>query len=641
MLRSSRRLMAWLLVLLCAGYLTATNTWANNRLFPIGNADVKALDEPADSSDVLEESQAFAFSEPAYQDGTLYFRWQIAPHYYLYGDRFPIQLAHNPNVRAGQVTLPHGTIKQDPAFGKVEAIHGDALISIPLSLVNPQLPTEVQIEIGWQGCAEGRVCYPPNRKRFQLSWPAVAAGEANPSPEIKEIPVTDSFGDVQAAAPSTSTATPLSEQDQIAAKLAKGNLGLTLLTFLGLGILLAFTPCVFPMIPILSGIIVGHQHITTRKAFALSLVYVLAMALTYTVAGVLAGLFGQNLQAIFQNPWIISVFSAVFILLALSMFGFYDLQVPSSLQSRLSTLSQQQHGGTVVGVAIMGVLSALIVGPCVAAPLAGALIYIGQTGNALLGGLALFALSLGMGLPLLLIGTSAGKWLPRAGAWMETTKLIFGLMLLGVAINLVERIIPHAAGLALWATLSIMSAVYLGAFAPLSSTSHGWHKFAKGLGLLLFIYGVLLAVGASTGNERASLTQPLKGLSLSADTNASSDLVFQTVTTNAQLDQALQAAKGKAVMVDFYADWCVSCKEMEAYTFPDAAVKTALQGVNLIKVDVTDYNAQAKALLSRFKLVGPPATLFFNRSGQERSEFRLVGFLAAAEFAAHVRKALN
>lgn len=405
------------------------------------------------------------------------------------------------------------------------------------------------------------------------------------------------------------------------------------------------------MIPILSSIIVGQgEEITTRRAFTMSLVYVLAMALTYTVAGVVAGLFGENLQAAFQNPWILGTFSVVFVLLALSMFGFYDLQMPAALQSRLSEISNKQKGGTLIGVGVMGFLSALIVGPCVAAPLAGALIYIGQTGDAVLGGMALFALSLGMGAPLLAIGTSAGKILPRAGDWMNTIKAVFGVMLLAVAIWMLERILPVAIVMGLWAALVIVSGIYMGAIEPLGKDANGWQKLWKGVGLILLVYGILMLVGVAAGGR--DTLQPLHGVmggiggssAMTANQAASNhELAFKQIKglTGLEREIANASASGKPIMLDFYADWCVSCKEMEKFTFSDAGVQGALQNAVLLQADVTANDAQDKALLKRFGIFGPPSIMFFGPDGQERRPYRVVGFMNASDFRAHAQQALR
>jgi thiol:disulfide interchange protein DsbD len=400
------------------------------------------------------------------------------------------------------------------------------------------------------------------------------------------------------------------------------------------------------MIPILMGIIVGQgEDQSVKKSFSLSLVYVLAMASTYTIVGILVGLSGENIQAWFQNPWIIGSFAAIFVALAMSMFGFYELQMPSSIQNRLAQISNNQRGGTLMGTAIMGFLSALIVGPCVTAPLVGALIYIAETGDAVLGGMALFALSMGMGAPLLVLGASAGKVLPKAGAWMETTKAVFGVLLLGLGIWLLERVAPAAATMTLWAALLIVSAIYMGALTSLSKEDSGWQKLWKGLGIILLVYGIAIFIGMSAGNR--NVFQPLKGLGTSISssqvtTNASvaSHLNFKQIKGVAGLQAALAEAKaqGKPVMLDFYADWCVSCKEMEALTFADPAVQQALAGVVLLQADVTPNDDLDKALYKHFGIIGPPSIMFFDRDGNELKNFRVVGFMKAEQFAQHVQR---
>ncbi|MDH4275379.1 MAG: protein-disulfide reductase DsbD, partial [Gammaproteobacteria bacterium] len=513
----------------------------------------------------------------------------------------------------------------DAAFGKQEVYLHE--VSIPITVSGAT--GTVAVTADYQGCAEIGFCYPPQTRSVTVSLPAggtaAAVGAAGAAPGA-----------------------PMSEQDQIIAKLASGNIFLIILSFFGFGLLLSFTPCVFPMIPILSSIIVGQgAQVTTRRAFTMSLVYVLAMALTYTGAGVLAGLFGSNLQAAFQNPWILGSFAGVFVLLSLSMFGFYDLQMPGAIQSRLTEFSNRQQGGTLIGVGIMGFLSALIVGPCVAAPLAGALIFIGQTGNALLGGVALFALSLGMGAPLLAIGVSAGKFLPKAGGWMDAVKAVFGVVMLGVAIWMVSRVIPGAVTLALWGVLLAVSAIYMGALEPLLPEANGWKRLWKGLGVVGLIYGALLLIGAA-GNSQDML-QPLRGMHMTGATVAEgtgvardgNEKLLKRITTMAEFDRESQAAMaaGKPMMLDFYADWCVSCKEIEKFTFGDATVQKALSKGVLIQADITANDDNAKALQKRFSVVGPPSLIFFGPDGKERPQYRVVGFMPAKDFAPHVDRA--
>ena len=612
----------WLLALLLASSVVMAEPPAATA--PPATTDAAAFDF---GDEGLSPEQAFAFGKPRWEGDKLYLSWVVAPNHYLYKDRFIVKTHQVNGVVVGEAQLPDGKKKTDEFFGNIEALYEYAEIVIPLKLTDANQPGNFVLELGWRGCEEGRICYPEELQAFKVGVAAPAALTW----EATSVPVAQTT----AAAPTE----PVPEQDAIAQRLASGNTMLTLLGFLGFGLLLAFTPCVFPMIPILSWIIVGQKNLTPRKAFVLSLVYVLAMAVTYTIAGVLAGVFGQNLQATFQNVWVLAGFSAIFVLLALSMFGFYELQMPSAIQSRLNNLSNRQEGGNLVGVAVMGMLSALIVGPCVAAPLAGALIYIGNTGDALLGGMALFALSIGMGIPLLLVGTSAGKWLPRAGGWMEAIKAVFGVMLLGVAIWLLERVLPSSVSLLLWAALLVLSAIFLGALTPLTTESTGWRKLWKGVGILVLVYGCLVLVGSTTG--KGELWQPLRGFGAGNAATESTALPFRTVTTLDAVNEALADAKGQTVMLDFYADWCVTCKEMEKYTFSDPAVQAQLRTAVLLKADVSKTTPESKALLQHFKISGPPAIVFFSKDGQELRQYRQVGFMPAAAFAAHLDKVLK
>lgn len=579
----------------------------------------------ADSSgqpELLKADDAFQFS--GIQNGNqINLEWLIAEDYHLYRDKIKVKITQG-DVKTGDLQLPPATEIDDPLFGKTKVYHGLMQASLPISAVT----TNSVVEIEYQGCsAASGVCYPPTRKSINID-PATF-NQGTTSPQIATATVADD----------NTASQELSETDLIADTLKNSSVWIVILTFLAFGLLLSLTPCIFPMIPILSSIIVGQgDQLTTRRAFIMSLVYVLAMSITYTVAGVLAGIFGENLQAAFQNPWIIGSFSIVFLLLALSMFGFYELQLPSSVQSKLTNLSNKQQGGTLTGVAIMGFLSALIVGPCVAPPLAGALIYIGQTGDALLGGLALFAMSIGMGMPLLLLGTSAGKLLPRAGAWMDAVKAVFGVMLIGVAIWMAGRILPVEITMLAWAVLLIISAVYLGAFNSTIDKS-GWMKLFKGMGLVMFVYGTILLIGMLAGSK--DLLQPLKvlqGGTGGSMQQQSEKLAFTKIKSSEDLDKVL--AQGKPVMLDFYADWCVSCKEMEQFTFSDAGVHSALDGVILVKADVTANDDIDKALMKRFGIIGPPAILFFE-NGQEQKAQRVVGFKNAEDFTAIINKAFT
>jgi thiol:disulfide interchange protein DsbD len=566
------------------------------------------------TGDLLPADQAFRFFAEAPTPDSVRLNWQIAPGYYLYREKFRVALRDAEGVALGGYAFPRGEPKIDEEFGAVEVFHGEVSVNIPLLRTGGGSRTII-LETGFQGCAERGVCYPPMAKTVELALPAAAGGEG-----------------VSAIA----GATLITEQDRIADGLWRGSLWLNMLSFLGFGLLLAFTPCIFPMIPILSGIIVGHGHaITTRRAFSLSLAYVLAHALAYTGFGVLAALFGANLQAALQNPWAIGFFSAVFVVLALSMFGFYQLQLPTALQSRIAALSSRQQAGSLAGAAVMGLLSAGLVGPCVAAPLAGALIYIGRSGDALFGGLALFSLGLGMGLPLLAIGASAGKLLPKAGMWMNAVKSVFGVAMLAVAVSMLERIVPLSVAMLLWALLLIVPAVYMGALDALPQGASGWRKLWKGLGLAMAAYGVFMLLGVAAGSRDP--LQPLRGVAGSPGAVAGPPPFTRVASVEeleARLDEA--SAAGRWAMLDFYADWCVSCKEMDHYTFSDPAVKAKLKDMMLLKADVTENGDGDQALLHRFGLVGPPATLFFGPDRSERKPFRLVGFTESKNFVRHL-----
>jgi len=577
--------------------------------------------------DILDPDDAFQISYES-KPGQFNVNWIIAEGHYLYRDKMQIT-TDDATVTSKPLVMPAGDSKDDPIFNKtLYVFHNFADATLPYQYTGNG-DKDVTFKVKYQGCSEiSGICYPPQTKKFTVKLSPISAAQA------------------AAIENSTANSTPeplVSEQDEIANALRSGNTWLTLLIFFGAGLLLAFTPCVFPMIPILSGIIVGQgENITTRKAFYLSLVYVLAMAMTYTIVGILVGLSGENIQAWFQNPWIIGSFAIIFVALSFSMFGFYELQMPASVQSKLTSMSNSQQGGNIIGVAIMGFLSALIVGPCVTAPLVGALIYIAETGDAVLGGMALFSLSMGMGAPLLVIGASAGKFLPKAGAWMDAVKAVFGVLLLGLAIWLLERVAPAAFTMALWAALIIVSAIYMGAVDSLAAGSSGWKKLWKGIGVLLLIYGIIILLGLASGNR--NVFQPLKGLgNLSGTTAQVEHLNFKQIKGVAGLNAELAKAKaaGKPVMLDFYADWCVSCKEMEAFTFADPAVQKALEGVVLLQADVTPNDELDTELYKHFGIIGPPSIMFFGVDSEERRNYRVVGYMPADKFSSHVTRALN
>jgi thioredoxin:protein disulfide reductase len=562
--------------------------------------------------------EAFQFSAQATDAQNLLARWVVADGNYLYRDKIRFEIINNQDSELLAYTLPAGENKMDEIFGLTEVYLHDTDIKLPLKRLTDS--SEITLKAYYQGCSETfHICYPPTEKEITLNLPDQSA--ATSPPTLKQ-----SFA--------STVDLPISEQDRLAQSLAQDSLLKILFAFFGLGILLAFTPCVFPMIPILSSIIVGEgENITTHRAFILSVTYVLAMSVTYTAAGVLTGLLGENLQAAFQNPWIIGSFSALFVVLALSMFGLFELQIPHFLQHHLHKISHKQQGGTLIGAALMGLISGVVVGPCLAPPLAGALIFIGQQGDPILGGAALFAMSLGMGLPLVAIGTSEGSLLPRAGNWMNTIKSIFGILMLGLAIWMLERIIPGWVSLILWGSLLIVAAIYLGALNSLAIDSNGWTKFWKGIGLVLLIYGGLLIVGGASGSH--NLWQPLNSItSNNRPTEEKSGLTFTQINNLSDLKQQL-AQTTKPVMLDFYADWCVDCKKMEVTTFVDAEVKTSTENWQLLQADVTANTAEHQQLLKELNVFGPPTLLFFDASGKEYSQYRLVGGITAAALLKH------
>jgi len=553
--------------------------------------------------------------------------WDIAQGYYLYRDKFDFSIQEPEGITIGPVVLPPGEEKTDEFFGKTEVFHENVKIVVPVHRSTAQ-SSDIVLNIRYQGCADAGLCYPPIDKQVYLVMGAVTAS----SPTSTGSP---SFASSLATMP----AAELTQQDQIAQSLLTGNTWLVMLSFFGFGLLLCFTPCVLPMLPILSGIIVGQgDNITTGRAFSLSLAYVLAMAATYTIAGVITGILGANLQTLFQNPWILVGFSGVFVAFAMSMFGFYDLQLPARWQTRLVEISGSYQGGTYIGVTAMGVLSALIVGPCIAAPLAGALIYIGQTGDPYLGGFALFSLSMGMGAPLLLIGTSAGKVLPKVGPWMDVIKWIFGLLLLAVAVYLLERIIPGWLTMLLVAGLSVLVVIKTGATLFRDHPSGRRQLILRLVSTAAGLYTVALLVGAGTGST--DVIRPLDQAWARMVGGETTAVHFKRVKGPEELDRelAIAASQGRTVLLDYYADWCISCKQMERNTFSDKGVQNALADTLLLQTDVTNNDTADKALLKRYGLFGPPAILFFDPDGRELRHLRVIGYMDAETFRAHILK---
>ena len=591
--------------------------------------------DPLGAAPALPPDEAFKYEAIGLSAETILVRFTAQPGYYLYRDKFDFRVVDDSGFEVREVSMPQGTIKDDPEFGPVEVYFGQ--IEVPVRVNRPAgLERTITLEADYQGCRDGDICYPPQTSQVDLVMSAAAEAIQLPIP-VAGLPETASAK----AATAGITELPASEQDILAQMLLNNPTG-ALFAFFIAGVLLAFTPCVFPMVPILSGIIAGQgERMSTVRAFWLSLVFVLAMAVTYTVAGVLAGLFGQNLQALFQNPWILSVFIAIFIALALSMFGFFELQLPGRLQTRLTQASNEQAGGSLTGVAVMGFLSALIVGPCVAPPLAAALIVIGASGSAVLGGSALFALSMGMGVPLILFGMSAGKLVPKAGAWMDAIKAGFGIGLLALAIWMLERIVQGPVILLLWGILAIASGVYLGALERIPDGASGWRRLWKSLGLVLLLLGSMEIIGAAAGGD--NWMKPLKGISSGGGASAVQQVSFNRIKSLTDLEAAVAQANqaGKPVMLDFYADWCVECLRMERNTFIEPEIQALFARIQPLQADVTANDATDRALMLEYGIIGPPAILFFDRHGKELRNYRLVGYFAAEEFATHLRRVLD
>lgn len=569
----------------------------------------------------LPPAKAFSFHARIALHHILVVQWMAAPGYHLYRDRIHLEVSPN-MARLAPYTLPPGKWMTIPAVGRLQVYEGTTTLRVPLQFTGA-LPKAIVVTSSFQGCANTGVCYPEMTKTLSLPVTSLP-GEAGPKTisTIAALPSPATTSSSTGASAAQPVAAPLAGvaggvEAQFSSGLQGGQPAWTLLLFFLAGLGLAFTPCIFPMIPILSALVVGHgdaeahpRH-ARRHAFWVSLFYVLGMSLTYTIAGILAALTGSYLQAAFQNPWVLAGFSALFVLLALSMFGFYELQMPTAIQSRLSRYGK---GGHFLSALVMGVLSALIVGPCVAAPLAGALLFIAHTGNVVLGGLALFLMGLGMGVPLLIIGTSAGHFLPKAGRWMNVVKDAFGVVLLGVAIWFLSRILPGAVTLALWSALAVITAVFIGAFSSSPSGSAGWSRFWQGVGLLLFAYGLALGAGALAGATR--VLDPLAPFTNRGQVSMPDrHLPFRMVRSLPRLQAALAAAKGRPVLVDFWAKWCVECHRMDVMTYDNPKVEKALQHFALIRVDITASDAASRDLLRQYHLFGPPAVLLINPQG--------------------------
>jgi thiol:disulfide interchange protein DsbD len=639
---------------------TATDPGASSTSGSASSLTSKGIDAVLGASkaksggdDFLQPDEAFRFA--AIPDGPDHVRliWQIADGYYLYRTRVKAATTSTA-AQLGALEMPTGETKTDEYFGKQEIYHHELVAGVPVARASAA-ELALPLQVTYQGCATAGLCYPPITKEITVSLPSgngggaagsmsstVSAGASNFTSTAGGTPAStggaasDSAGTGVSGSTDASTASGsyVSEQDRFATLIKSGNTFLMLGGFFLAGLVLAFTPCVLPMVPILSGIIAGQgKNVTTGRAFALSLTYVLGMAFTYTIAGALCAAAGKQVQTVFQQPWILALFAALFVALALSMFGLFTIQMPAAIQTRVANVSNQQAAGTFGGVALMGVLSALIVTTCVGPALVGALIVIGQTGQIARGAAALFAMSMGMGTPLLIVGASAGKLLPKAGAWMDTVKKLFGVMMLAVAAWMLARIIPERLSLVLWAIPALVCAWLLITEVRKRSAATWVVRFA---GVAAGVYGLALITGSALGN-----TDPLSPFA--SRVAHQNELPFRTIKSVADLQREITQAKaeGRTVLVDFSAKWCVSCKEMEKYTFTDTAVKTALDRTVLLRADVTDNDAEDQALLKHMGIIGPPTIAFYGLNGEERANYRVVGFMKADAFASHAREALG
>jgi thioredoxin:protein disulfide reductase len=575
------------------------------RAAPSGLLGKLVTPSAAPADDFLPVDEAFRYAASADGASSIRLTWTVADGYYLYRGRIKVS-AESALAELGAPAFPRGLPHKDDYFGEQEIYRGELVVPVPYARSGPA-PGALALKVVYQGCADKGLCYPPQTRVVTLALPPASAG-----------------GD----------GAPVSEQDRLARLIRDGNLLFVIASFFGLGLLLAFTPCVLPMVPILSGIIAGDGEKTTPgRGFALSLAYVLGMAVTYTIAGAVFALAGRQAQAFFQQTWIIVVFALLFVALALAMFGLYELQMPAGLQTRFANASNRIRGGKFISTAIMGALSSLVVTACVAPPLVAALAVIGQAGDVVRGALALFALSFGMGTPLLIVGASAGTLLPKAGPWMETVKAIFGVVFLGVAAWMLDRVLPARIEMLVWGTVAFV-AVWVVLSVGLRGGRRTMPRWAAAG--IVGLYGALIVIGAALGGTNP--LRPLDGTGLRGSRAPVEGLPWQAVRTVADLDRELAAATaaGRRTMLDFSADWCVSCKEMENQTFSDATVRAALVNYVLLRADVTANSDEDQALLKRFRIIGPPTTAFFAPDGRERTNYRLVGFVAAESFRTHL-----
>ena len=618
-----------LLTLLSVTFLGAQNVHAQSSIFDTSSSSLFSNDD-----EFLKVDEAFTFNF-VQQGSQLKVTFDIADGYYLYRHQFKFKAE---NATITEVELPKGIDHEDEFFG-VQQIYTHQLT---FTIHVEQASADGIVTIRYQGCAEKGLCYPPTSKTIKTGKIATTSASSDVLTALNAGPDNQSSGAKQVntgtdANTNVAAENNVSEQHQLADMLKQDSILLTLVAFFAGGLLLSFTPCVFPMYPILTGIIVGQgNNLTTKKAFTLSFFYVQGMAVTYTILGIVVALAGAQFQAVFQHPYVLIGLSALFIFLSLSMFGVFNLALPASWQNKLNNLSNTQKGGSITGVVMMGVISGLVASPCTTAPLTGALLYISQTGDVILGASALYALSLGMGLPLLILGSSGGKLLPKAGAWMNIIKNIFGLLLLAVPIFLLERFIPALATQALWIILTLASASYF--YVANQNNSQDKAK-GFGYGVRSLIIFLMLFWGAN------SAYQLLNPSSVQTDHKVTEQAMsFTTVTNLSELEQAIQAAnsQGKTVMVDLYADWCVACKEFEEYTFSQPQVQQALADSVLLQIDLTDTGSDNNIeLMEHFNVFGLPSILFFDTQGNELSQQRVTGFMEANEFTAHINMMFN
>ena len=561
------------------------------------------------NQDFLEPKDAFKTSFTQNED-SLNFKLALGKDIYLYDDKLTVFITKPEKIDIkNEINIP------EPVPYDEFIVHlNDLDLTIPFSVLKAKLESsKYEVTVSFQGCSKAGLCYAPMSEKYLVE---IGAGDTKNDLIKEEVKVEDISN--------------LNETDTIANSLKDGNILIVLATFFGFGLLLSLTPCVFPMIPILSSIIVGasqKEKMTASKGFILSLVYVLSMSAAYTIAGVIAGVFGANLQVALQNPYVLVVFALIFVALAFSMFGYFEIRLPQAIQTKLNKTTDGKEKQGVAGIAIMGFLSALIVGPCVAPPLAGALVYIGQTGDALLGGMALFVMSLGMGVPLLLIGLGAGRFMPKPGGWMEGITRIFGIVMLGVAIWLLDRVLDATLLMYLWALLLIGTAIYLKIYKNI---------LAQTLTVVIFVLGVSLLVGAISGSTNP--LKPFEKFTSSKGVQVSSEkLVFTKIKNIEELNLAI-ANSSKPVMLDFWASWCVACKEFEEITFKDEAVIAKLQGFTLLKADVTANNEDDKALQKLYGIVGPPGLIFWDKDKKEVTSSKIVGYKNPTDFLQIVNK---